>query len=325
MLPRYDVAFDACSEPDQLARSTFLTNTVANSRRANIAFEETRISLPALIGRDACWTFDLSSTIRCIQHLDDISSQKLRAEGDKRHRSDAARQLEMDSALYSHIYSSNPIALSDRYPHDDDSLERATELLSLSEARMPPPLSFSFLKPRPLADTVADVLERPQISTGVVGEVPDASLGTRLLLSEWELGADLQQFAYINPYPDVLTPVLKDKPSRRTTSYVEQNPSQPAERPSPSLELSQIRSAPPKIGISQSRIPIAPSTGNTGRALPKVATKNPVDPALQMRWQSTPSSIGHSQNTITASSQSKFQVGVPKPATKKVKKRMGGF
>jgi hypothetical protein len=303
----------------------FLTSTVANSRRANIAFEETGISLPALVGKDASWTFDLSSTIRSIQQLDDISSsRKLRAEGDNGRRSDSARQLEMESALYSHIYSSNPIALSDRYPHDDESLERATELLSLSEARMPPPLSFIFLKPRPVADDIADILERPRMSTDTVGEVPDASLGTRLLLSEWELGADPQQFAYINPYPDVPTPILKDKSSRRT-SYMQQNPSQPVERPPPSLELLQSRSAPPKIGVSQSSIPITPSTGRT---LPKVATKNPVDPALQSRWKATPSSIGHSQNTILTSSQpqpSTVQGGVPKPATKKVKKRMGGF
>jgi len=263
--------------------------------------------------------------------LDDFSSsQKSRAESDKGQRSDAARQLEIDTALYSHIYSSNPIALSDRYPYDDDSLERATELLSLSEARMPPPLSFSFLKPRPVADNIADVLERSRISTDTAGEVPDASLGTRLLLSEWELGADPQQFAYINPYPDVPTPILKDKPPHRTTSHVEQNPSQRAERLLPSLELSQIRSAPPKIGISQSSIQMIPSTGNTGRNLPKVATKKsdaaPVDPSSQMRWQPT-SSIGHTQTIISASSQSqpKVQVGAPKPATKKVKKRMGGF
>lgn len=311
-----------------MGRSVFLTESLLSSRRSNVAFQEGHFPRPDAIGKDSAWMFDLSPTIETIRELDDMIGNL--GTGHPSHL-DAERLQAMDAALYSHVYSSNHIATSDKYMHDDDSLERATELLSLAEARMPPPVSFSFLKPRPITDDITDISREIQEPKDTVGTIPDATLGTRLLLSEWELGADPRKFEYINPYPEVPTSTL-DSTQSRLRLHAEQSRSQFVEPFGRSIEQSQIRPAPPKIGLSQSIAPVIISAGTPGRSMPKMATQKsdsvPGEPASQMKWQPTTPSIGLSQSTMPTSSQiqpSKLSTGAAKPSTKKVKKRMGGF
>jgi len=108
-----------------------------------------------------------------------------------RRESQAREQVTLDLALSSHIFSPQPFV---KAPYlDTDVLEamsRAAEALSLSDE--PPAVQFGYLHPIPRQDEEDLGKSLPERLT--------SPLGVRLLLKEWEIGADPLDYAYQDPY-----------------------------------------------------------------------------------------------------------------------------
>lgn len=322
----YDVAINACSEPDEMGRSEFLTSTLLDSRRVNLAFHGSQFPKATEIAQGAAWSWDLSEAIQSLKRLDDTTQPNTEQQSSIQAYTDAERQLSLDTSLYAHVYS--PVPLSKPKKHTrDDSLERATEKMSLAEARMPPHLSFSFLKPRPVSD-------QERSDAAVVGEVPDAPLGARMLLAEWDVGTDPRDYEYVNPYPDVPTPAVKGSQSQPSISQLQKTWNRSQDSASSILRQPLIRpaAAPPRISISQNSVPIASQSTTLPRSSPgpsKILSKKIASTVLEASSQTmSKPSIGLSQGTVAASSQiqsSQGRFSTPKEYQKKPKKRMGGF
>lgn len=122
-----------------------------------------------------------------LEDSDDRSTVSLRYE--KRFR----EQLEVDLGLSSDVYSTHTFTKS---PELDQTLETMTEALSLGD--LPPEVEFCLLQP------VIQHEEGDDDDYGKEGPQKEQEqglgLGVRLLLKDWEIGTDLANYTYQDPY-----------------------------------------------------------------------------------------------------------------------------
>ncbi|KAF9265462.1 hypothetical protein L218DRAFT_957041 [Marasmius fiardii PR-910] len=104
--------------------------------------------------------------------------------------------------------------------------------LSLGEG--PPPVNFSFLQPRPRADLYSRDESDPQL------EMPP---GVRLLLKEWEIGADPEDAVFTDPYGDQELPKIPHKSKNTSLS------------PPPPSEHTGTQSQAPPMVMNSSTLP----------------------------------------------------------------------
>ena len=216
-LIRFDIAFRSGEEPTHASRADFLTQSVLSSRRGFRALEQGRVPRETLIN-GAGWHFNLEPVLQMFVpdiscdvqsmverlHKYDLILDDCRSGPSIRRESEAREQLAVDLALSTDVFSALPFAKlkADSTTEDDgfETMSRAAEAMTLSETG-PPPVQFGHLNP--IAHAAVD---DDDSSTDL--ELPP---GVRLLLSEWEIGTDPDQFIYHDPYDDQ-QPVVTSSP-----------------------------------------------------------------------------------------------------------------
>lgn len=229
-----------------------------------------------------------------------------------RAETEAREHLTVDLFLSGDVYAPHAITLGESSQHlDDDAFEtmsRATEAMSIGIPE-PPPVQFSFLRPVP-----QDHYDKTR---GVESKKMECPLGVRLLLGEWEIGADPEAYQYRDPYdsaePFTTVPPRGARPKAGKAPGPEVK-SQPARMP-PVIAIAPT--APPPVASQPVRPrPIAQSQGANVLLMGSQPTQHP------------PASSQPSQETPFPSTQvlpGPFG-GRPAPVKKKpAKKRMGGF
>ncbi|KAG8812961.1 hypothetical protein FRC17_001732 [Serendipita sp. 399] len=309
-----DIALNVGPQPEAPSQSNFLANVPLYSHNGYLALRSGHFPKPEVLAAGSGWSFDLSTTVKALQGRSDAPLERTNTPKEQElFHKEAKKQQDMDLKLHDHIYSSQKLT-NPMFPRDnrtDMSLEDATEELSLEDSRKRPPMiRMAFLKPRSTAEQTTGPKKLGKDSIGMLRE---ASLGTRLLLSEWELGEDPNYYEYASPYSDTVEENLTSKP-----------PVSQKEKPA-GIETSPPLRAPPKIGMSQplpapvSSQMVKPSNALTTlfQTINATSSQVPRSPTLE---------LSQSQDlTIATQVLPGKHGGRPKPPVKKQKKRVGGF
>ena len=235
---RFDIAFRSGEEPTHASRADFLTQSTLSSRRGFRALTQGRVPRESLI-KGAAWHFNLEPVLQ--RFIPDISgdvqsiTERLRrydlvlddyrSGSSLRRELEAREQLAVDLVLSTDVYSAQSFATGEIKETEDDELEtmsRATEAMTLSERELPSS-HFGYLSPIPAPEPIPPTKPVENASTSVV--LPP---GVRLLLAEWDIGADPDEYAYHDPYDDDQQPVttrftpkrhgIRDGPQQATQS-----------------------------------------------------------------------------------------------------------
>lgn len=172
-----------------------------------------------MLGKGSAWSCDISPTLRHfvpettqnIQDLTNFLSQfDLLNEGDRPYKSvqrevRAREQLALDLVLASNIYSSYPVAS----PQVDENLERMAEALSLDNDA--PPVHFGYLHPLKRDNGEGD----KGSNRAVMG-----AHGVRMLLKEWQVGADPKAYVYPGSFQEDGSAPLVAKAEFATSSVI---------------------------------------------------------------------------------------------------------
>lgn len=189
-----------------------MTQSALSSRRGFRALTQGRVPRELLI-KGAAWHFNLEPVLQ--RFIPDISgdvqsiAERLgqydlvlddyRTGSSLRRESEAREQLAVDLVLSTDVYSSQSFTKDETKETEDDELEtmsRATEAMTLSERELPSS-HFGYLSPIPAPDLPIPPKQAEDASTNVA--LPP---GTCLLLAEWDIGADPDQYVYRDPYDD---------------------------------------------------------------------------------------------------------------------------
>lgn len=208
LLTILDIAFRSGEEPAHASRADFLTQSALSSRRGFRALTQGRVPRETLI-HGAGWHFDFEPVLQMFVpdiscdvqsmverlHKYDLILDECRSGSSLRRESEAREQLAVDLALSTDVFSAQPFAGSRVDLTEDDRFEtmsRAAESMTLLETG-PPPVQFGHLSPiRHNAQSTMD-----DASTDL-----ELQPGVRLLLAEWDIGTNPDQFTYHDPYDD---------------------------------------------------------------------------------------------------------------------------
>lgn len=146
-------------------------------------------------------------------HKYDLILDDCRSGSSLRRELEAREQLAVDLALSMDVFSAQPFAKSKADFTEDDRFEtmsRAAEAMTFSETE-PPPAQFGHLNP--ITHTA------PSTTDDASTDVLELQPGVRLLLAEWDVGTDADQFIYHDPYdyqqPVTNSPVVPSATRKR--------------------------------------------------------------------------------------------------------------
>ncbi|KAH9035298.1 hypothetical protein EDB84DRAFT_1485775 [Lactarius hengduanensis] len=208
LLTIFDIAFRSGEEPAHASRADFLTQSTLSSRRGFRALTQGRVPRETLIN-GAGWHFNLEPVLQMLVpdiscdvqsmverlHRYDLVLDEYRSGSSLRRESEAREQLAVDLALSTDVLSAQPFANSKADLTEGDIFEtmsRAAEAMSFSETG-PPLVQFGHLSP---------IAHHTQDTTDDASTDLELQPGVRLLLAEWDIGTDPDQFTYHDPYDD---------------------------------------------------------------------------------------------------------------------------
>jgi hypothetical protein len=324
-LIRFDIAFRSGEEPAHASRSDFLTQSTLSSTRGFRALAQGRIPRETLIN-GAGWHFNLEPALRMLVpdiscdvqsmverlHKYDLILDECRSGSSLRRESEAREQLAVDLALSMDVFSAQPFAKSKPDLTEDDKFEtmsRAAEALSISETG-PPAVQFGHLNP--IAHTTQGSVD-DDTSTDL--ELPP---GVRLLLAEWEIGTDPDQFTYHDPYDDqqpITSSPIVQIPMRKRSGKDQATQSQ-----RPPLVAT---AAPPVIADSRAALTTAISASQPAMAGLLVRSQNEAVSGRASDLPSEPHVAMASTQGVPGPYGGRLPTGKKKMAA--VKKRVGGF
>lgn len=333
-------------EPANASRNDWVTGSALDCVAGYRALGQGRVPRDELT-RKAAWHLDISPFIRRTvpdhgenpqNTLENLSRYDLADGPDRtapsfRRESEARSQLALDLSLASDVFAPKRPGKGPAATLDEDllNISRSTEAMSLGDVE-PAPVHFSFL--RPICKT--DPRGLPSASENVIGELAAKSMmppGVRLLLQEWDVGADPMQYEYRDPYDEAAAPPAnvgrpsKVPPPQGAQSVQEPRPSTQTQTQTqrPPAIASSVPNAPPAISASQppvTRRPLAAARSQDAFVAP-----TPRPPSSRSQPAETWGAPASSQEFMTST-----QVlpgphgGRPVPAKKKgAKKRLGGF
>ncbi|KAF9500436.1 hypothetical protein BDN71DRAFT_1462559, partial [Pleurotus eryngii] len=320
MLTAYDIAFRTGDEPAQSSRADFFTQSPITSSSGYRALSQGLVPTTS-IARDAKWHYGLANTFRAlgIEAETDVSllDSQFRRYDLKHHfeRTNAAIQKErearqkliVDLRLGSDVFSAQTFAPKPMSTTPFETMSRATQALTLGGE--PPPVEYGYLKPF-LGDKGEESTEEDH-----------TPLGVRLLLKEWDVGANPHEYIYHDPYDD-------SSPQLALLRSIKETSSKPTEA---SKLLSQSQ-RPPTVIPAKSLIP-------TIKKQPELSMRTRMTfgsfsqvPAFQATSTSQPAGLEESQQSqeeVMASTQVEPGPYGGRPSTAKKKhakkQRMGGF
>ncbi|ETW86044.1 hypothetical protein HETIRDRAFT_310014 [Heterobasidion irregulare TC 32-1] len=308
MLTTFDIAFRSGNEPSDPGRADFLTQSAFSTTRGYRAFVQDRIPLRKL-AQQVPWHRDITPFLqRFVPEMEELSHRaddSLRgydlAPSDERpglslrRESEAREQLTLDLALSTDIFSVQPFSKQHALDPFDEAIEtmsRATEAISLTDTADLPQVHFGYLNPVPQANHYTRLDNGPEEPS----QGARAPLGVRLLLKEWDVGADPNAYVYHDPYG---TEILDGGDIRRAAPVL-----------LPPIPRQQPQSQRPPMVV------------------PTIAAGPPiVSPLRDVMQESQDSGFGGSQEFVTNTQIVPGPFGARQTAGKKKvgKKRIGGF
>ncbi|KAI0699676.1 hypothetical protein BC835DRAFT_1304385 [Cytidiella melzeri] len=269
MLTILDVVIRSGSEPDDPDRTVFFAGSELNSGRGFRALIQQRIPLAQLATQSA-WHNNILSTVHGV--LPELSSSPevtferlkshdlqlddYRTGSSIRREIEAREQLTLDLSLCMDVYSPHPIKPTPEFcgNAEDEAFEtmsRATEAMSIGVPE-PPPVHFGFLRPGLDKGNDHYAEDKDGYETKL-----DHPLGVRLLLKDWDVGADPQNYVHYDPYG--LAGVAAPRPVRHTPiDHAVFRPSQ----------QSQSQRAPPVIAATTTMAPPSVVSSQPSRVVP---------------------------------------------------------
>jgi hypothetical protein len=212
------VLFRAGTEPNEASRADFLTEGVMNSTRGYRALMQDRLSAEPL-KKDVAWhhnitpvlkTFNSGSSENAQTWNESLQRYNLGHDLDRSLASigrekEALEQLVLDLSLSADVFSAQSLS-----PSPDGNLELENMTKTLSLAGEPPDVDFGYL--RPLPKNITDHYTKTENDEVAI------SIGVRMVVKEWELGADPEQFVFRNHYDGTVDPqaIHRVKPTKPT-------------------------------------------------------------------------------------------------------------
>ncbi|KAG5653836.1 hypothetical protein H0H81_010109 [Sphagnurus paluster] len=313
ILTTYDVVFRGGDDPDQCSRADFFTESVINSTRGYRAVLRGRLApnslsigaswhqniIPILQRFDPDITDDLQSGTTVLGQYDLVEDPERSVES-LRYEKDAREQLALDLALSADTFSSQP------FSNIDGELEAMAKTLSL--AGEPPSMEFGYLRPR----------NKDHYNKDKESEEFAVSMGVRSLLKDWEIGADPEEYQFVDHYDGsapIMQPIRRTKPNQGIAN-TNQQPGTQLQRPPMILATSAIvPPRPPEIGrrmltVQSQETNVPPRTIGFGSQVALGKEPQSSQDCLMVNTQVLPGVHG----------------GRPGTAKKKIpKKRIGGF
>ncbi|KAF5380885.1 hypothetical protein D9615_004029 [Tricholomella constricta] len=241
MITTYDAVFRAGDDPHQNARADFLTESIINSTRGYRAMFQGRLSPKTLVG-GASWHYNIAPILRHFESdfADDIQSgtevlrghdlaeDPERSAESLRYENEAREQLALDMALSTDIFSGQPFLNA-----SEEGSELETMARTLSLGGEPPSVDFGYLRPRHTNYYNKGEEKEKEVA---------ASMGVRSLLKGWEIGADPEEYLFVDHYDEGASepqPIRRAKPS--------QAPGTQSQRPPMILATSTVPPRPPEV------------------------------------------------------------------------------
>lgn len=328
------MAFDSCetTEQSEQPRAAFLTKSSINSAGGCDAAKEGLLPR-SYLKREAPWHLDVSRTLQKIdpsisydsESLDDHSlDYKLDTslDGPIQIQDEAQRKLSLDLFLATDVYA--PQAWTSVAAGGIDALEtmsRAAEALTLGDE--PPSVGLGYLRLRKgvSSNPPHHILRTDSPAT----QDFDGPLAVRLLLNEWSIGADPENYAYTDPYEEESQQLIAVHRRRQETVP----PIVPGTLPPFRLQV------PPMVVASKPTAPPIVGVGAPVRAMPTwntIVFENPTQPSRPpaprtgSQMVSTDASQPPSQQLLPSTQVLPGPFGGRQAGKKKpVKKRLGGF
>jgi hypothetical protein len=257
---------------------------------------------------------DPQTLVNDLRHYDldseDAASQQI--------ESDAREQLALDLALSTEVLS--PRSCCAHLVKDNlDALEtmsRATEAMSLADE--PPPVFLSYLQPKPrdVTNSRSDTQSRTALPAS---QELDCPLGVRLLLKDWEVGANPREYTYEDPYDESYRDVVPIRRSRNIESSTQTTMLTQLQRPQ--LVVTSKSLIPPILGF-----PDVPTHEGLGIQTQGSTYRAPMLRTGSQVTANDPGVGASSQDFMTSTQILPGPYGGRQSIKKKpVKKRLGGF
>ncbi|KAG5647243.1 hypothetical protein DXG03_000778 [Asterophora parasitica] len=213
IITTYDAVFHAGDDPDQ-ERSNFLTESSINSTRGYRAVSQGRLAPKTLI-EGAAWHHNIAPILRRFDpnfpsdiqsgtnalRRHDLAKDPERTPMSLRYENEAREQLALDLALSTDVFSSQKFSTVSGESADLETMAR-----TLSLAGEPPTVDFGYLRPR----------RRDHYNKEEKDQETADSMGVRLLLKDWEVGADPDVHIFVDHYDGTW-----DAPPARRNSVTE--------------------------------------------------------------------------------------------------------
>ena len=228
---------------DALMRGHPVTQKLAGLASWHYNIQDT--SIPALDYRfDDC-----AALHECLKELNSVSERNGLA---VRRETEAREQLVVDLGLSRDVYSARPFAKLHSSAGSEGTLNPIVCPRVISYSEEPPEVKFGYFRPvrKAGADHYAEKEQDGQQDPGI-----SSPIGVRLLLAEWELGTDPNDYTYRDPYglADIDIQPVPQYRKPPATAPVTQKKQMPPQRPPP-VVAAAIQ--PPIIQTSIERTPV---------------------------------------------------------------------
>ncbi|KAI0672980.1 hypothetical protein C8Q78DRAFT_1022189 [Trametes maxima] len=343
-LTTFDIAIRSGSEPVDASRNDWFTGSALDCASGYRALVQGRIPFDQLTGK-APWHLDIAPLIRrSVSEYDDdtlttvenfsgynLADVPSRTAPSFRREKESRSQLALDLSLAADVHVPRRPGKETPASFDEDmaNISRSTEAMSLGDLE-PPPMHFGFLRPVRKVERSPAVAEATQGAPALKYTTP---LGVRLLLHEWEVGADPHQYTYRDPYDrDAPVPPFQARPAKSVSKGIQpgkqaQVQTQTLSQRPPAIVSSSTAQGPPHVASRQPPMPRKPLVAARSESALTTAPS---------RAPPSGSQPADNWSAVSQSSQPDFvtstQVlpgphgGRPLPIKKKpAKKRLGGF
>jgi hypothetical protein len=319
---RYDICLRAAEESDEASRADFFAGGIISSNHAYGALVRNELPIQS-IESGAAWRCDFRPLfsrmgLACVDHWEDMRdhfktfnlSYSVNSPELFQQEEESQEQLVVDLALSSMAFSAKSVSAPAVLTQMEE-VSLATKALTLDDEL--PEIRPGFLHPRrklginhyPDASKNEDAVTQPKQETEF-----STPLGVRLLLREWEVGTDVESYAYHDPYNteggDLVYPPSQQR-SLPTAPVLMQKTTTSSQRPPLVVTGSAPRPSPTRVAHRPWEM-----SGTQPQGVTLIPHGNYPEPSqgLMTSTQVLPGPHG----------------GRPAPPNKKlVKKRLGGF